>query len=283
MTDQKISLVLGGTGNQGGATARELLSRGWSVRALVRDPDKPEAQVLKELGAVLVRGDLEDVASLRAAAEGVYGVFSVQALAYEPETLAYEPETLAAEVRHGKAVADVAKEAGVTHFVYSSVGGAERGTGIDHFESKAEIERHIKALGLPATILRPVFFMNNLLHFADVEGERVMSLPVKPDKPMQFIASDDIGVFAADAFDRPAEFIGREIELAGDEITFPQVAEVYERITGVPSRLDPTPIEERMFEWFAEEGYQADIPALRELHPGLLTFEQFLAQRLGTS
>ncbi|MEU0917309.1 MULTISPECIES: NmrA/HSCARG family protein [Streptomyces] len=276
MTDQKIILVLGGTGNQGGATARELLSRGWSVRALVRDPDKPEAQALKELGAVLVRGDLEDVASLRAAAEGVYGIFSVQALAYEPETLA-------AEVRHGKAVADVAKEAGVTHFVYSSVGGAERGTGIDHFESKAEIERHIKALGLPATILRPVFFMNNLLHFADAQGERVMSLPVKPDKPMQFIASDDIGVFAADAFDRPAEFIGREIELAGDEITFPQVAEVYERITGTPSRLEPTPIEERMFEWFAEEGYQADIPALRELHPGLLTFEQFLAQRLGRS
>lgn len=276
MTDQKIILVLGGTGNQGGATARELLSRGWSVRALVRDPDKPEAQALKELGAVLVRGDLEDVASLRAAAEGVYGIFSVQALAYEPETLA-------AEVRHGKAVADVAKEAGVTHFVYSSVGGAERGTGIDHFESKAEIERHIKALGLPATILRPVFFMNNLLHFADAQGERVMSLPVKPDKPMQFIASDDIGAFAADAFDRPAEFIGREIELAGDEITFPQVAEVYERITGTPSRLEPTPIEERMFEWFAEEGYQADIPALRELHPGLLTFEQFLAQRLGRS
>ncbi|MFD8064364.1 NmrA/HSCARG family protein [Streptomyces sp. SID2119] len=276
LTDQKIILVLGGTGNQGGATARELLSRGWSVRALVRDPDKPEAQALKELGAVLVRGDLEDVASLRAAAEGVYGIFSVQALAYEPETLA-------AEVRHGKAIADVAKEAGVTHFVYSSVGGAERETGIDHFESKAEIERHIKALGLPATILRPVFFMNNLLHFADVEGERVMSLPVKPDKPMQFIASDDIGVFAADAFDRPAEFIGREIELAGDEITFPQVAEVYERITGTPSRLEATPIEERMFEWFAEEGYQADIPALRELHPGLLTFEQFLAQRLGKS
>ncbi|WP_411200876.1 NmrA/HSCARG family protein [Streptomyces cyaneofuscatus] len=276
LTDRKIILVLGGTGNQGGATARELLSRGWSVRALVRDPDKPEAQALKELGAVLVRGDLEDVASLRAAAEGVHGIFSVQALAYEPETLA-------AEVRHGKAVADVAKEAGVTHFVYSSVGGAERGTGIDHFESKAEIERHIKALGLPATILRPVFFMNNLLHFADVEGERVMSLPVEPDKPMQFIASDDIGVFAADAFDRPAEFIGREIELAGDEITFPQVAEVYERITGTPSRLEPTPIEERMFAWFAEEGYQADIPALRELHPGLLTFEQFLAQRLGRS
>lgn len=276
MTDNKIVLVLGGTGNQGGATARELLSRGWTVHALVRNPDKPEAKALEEQGAVLVKGDLEDVGSLREAVAGVYGMYSVQALAYEPETLA-------AEVRHGKAVADAAKEAGVAHFVYSSVGGAERNTGIDHFESKAEIEEHIKKLGLPATVLRPVFFMNNLLHFADAEGERVMSLPVKPDKPMQFIASDDIGVFAANAFDNPAEFIGKEIELAGDEITFPRVAEIYERITGTPTRLETTPIEERMFEWFAEDGYQADIPALRKLHPGLLTFEQFLAQRLAAS
>ncbi|MGI5427936.1 NmrA/HSCARG family protein [Streptomyces sp. CA-179760] len=276
MTDNKIVLVLGGTGNQGGATARELLSRGWTVHALVRNPDKPEAQTLKEQGAVLVKGDLEDVGSLREAVAGVYGVFSVQALAYEPETLA-------AEVRHGKTVADAAKAAGVAHFVYSSVGGAERNTGIDHFESKAEIEEHIKKLGLPTTVLRPVFFMNNLLHFADAEGERVMSLPVKPDKPMQFIASDDIGVFAANAFDNPAEFIGKEIELAGDEITFPRVAEIYERITGTPTRLEATPIEERMFEWFAEDGYQADIPALRKLHPGLLTFEQFLTQRLGAA
>jgi uncharacterized protein YbjT (DUF2867 family) len=120
---------------------------------------------------------------------GVHGVFSVQALAYEPATLA-------AEVRQGKAVADAAKATGVKHLVYSSVGGAERHTGIDHLESKAEIERHILALDLPATVLRPVFFINNLLHYADAEGERLMSLPVKPDKPMQLIASDDIGYAA---------------------------------------------------------------------------------------
>ncbi|MFD4986349.1 NmrA family NAD(P)-binding protein [Streptomyces sp. NPDC058374] len=72
---------------------------------------------------MLVRGDLDDVESLRAAAAGAHGIFSVQALAHEPETLA-------AEVRHGKAVADVAEEAGVAHLVYSSVGGAERKTGI---------------------------------------------------------------------------------------------------------------------------------------------------------
>jgi uncharacterized protein YbjT (DUF2867 family) len=204
---------------------------------------------------------------------GVHGVFSVQALAYEPATLA-------TEVRQGKAVADAAKAMGVEHLVYSSVGGAERHTGIDHFESKAEIERHILALDLPATILRPVFFMNNLLHYADAEGERLMSLPVKPDKPMQLIASDDIGFFTAAAFNDPQEYIGRQIELAGDEATFPQVAEIYERVTGIPTRFEALPIEERMFEWFAEEGYQADIPALRRLHPALMSFEDFLSRRL---
>ncbi|WP_432082081.1 NmrA/HSCARG family protein [Streptomyces sp. WAC 04229] len=276
MNDVRSVLVIGATGNQGGATARELLSRGWNVRAMVRNPDKPEARELARRGAILVRGDMEDEASLRHAMTGVHGVFSVQALAYEPATLA-------AEVRQGKAVADAAKATGIKHFVYSSVGGAERSTGIDHFESKAEIERHILTLGLPATVLRPVFFMNNLLHYADAAGERLMALPVKPDKPMQLIAGDDIGFFAAAAFDDPQRYLGRQIELAGDEITFTEVAAIYERVTGVPTRLEALPIEERMFEWFAEEGYQADIPALRRLHPALMPFEGFLSRQLRTA
>lgn len=276
MSNTQSALVIGATGNQGGATARELLSRGWNVRALVRNPDKPEARELAERGAILVHGDLDDEASLRRAMTGVHGVFSVQALAYEPTTLA-------AEVRQGKAVADAAKATGIEHFVYSSVGGAERETGIGHFETKAEIERHILALGLPATVLRPVFFMNNLLHYADAAGERLISLPAKPDKPIQLIASDDIGFFAAAAFDDPHHHIGRQIELAGDEITFSEVAAVYERVTGVPTRFEALPIEDRMFEWFAEEGYEADIPALRRVHPALMSFEDFLSRRLRTT
>ncbi|MGI5171362.1 NmrA/HSCARG family protein [Spirillospora sp. CA-253888] len=273
MTDNRTVLVTGATGNQGGATARALVERGWTVRALVRTPDSPAAQDLRALGVELVRGDLNDAASLREATAGAYGVFSVQ-------PLAYEPETLAAEVRQGKAVADAAAGADVRHLVYSSVGGAERRTGIDHFESKAEIEAHIRALGLPATILRPVFFMDNLLHYADAEGERVMELPVLPDRPVQMIATADIGRIAAAAFDEPAGFLDAELEIAGDELPFARVAEIYQEASGVPTRLIPLPIEERMFEWFAEEGYEADLAALRERFPGLLTFEEFLTERL---
>ncbi|MEU0588366.1 NmrA/HSCARG family protein [Streptomyces sp. NPDC006132] len=273
MSDSNIILVIGATGNQGGATARELVSRGRTVHALVRDPGKAEARQLEDLGVVLVKGDMDDEDSLRRAMEGVHGVFSVQ-------PLGWDPEALAAEVRQGRAVADAARAAGVAHLVYSSVGGAERNTGIDHFETKAEIERHILDLALPATILRPVFFMNNLLHYADAEGERLLALPAKPEKPLQLIAAEDIGFFAATAFDEPDTYLGRQIELAGDEFTFPQIAKVYERVTGVPTRFEPKPIEDRMFEWFAEDGYQADIPALRKVHPGLLTFEEFLTRRL---
>ncbi|WP_017596035.1 NmrA/HSCARG family protein [Nocardiopsis potens] len=276
MTGTKTILVTGATGNQGGAATRALLRRGWAVRALVRDPGALAARELQDLGAALATGDLDDAPSLHRAVEGAYGVFSVQ-------PLASEPEALAAEVRRGKAVADAALDAGVEHLVYSSVGGAERRTGIDHFESKAEIERHILGLGLPATILRPVFFMDNLLHYAGAQGERVMELPVLPDRPMQMIAAADIGRIAATAFDEPAEFAGARLEIAGDELPFTRVAEIYQRVTGVPTRLVPLPIEERMFEWFAEDGYRADLPALRERFPGLLTFERFLSRQASTA
>lgn len=275
MSRSEVVLVLGATGNQGGATARHLLTRGRHVRALVRDATKTEAKELERLGAVLVEGDLDAPDSLREAMAGVDGVFSVQ-------PLAWQEETLAAEVRRGCSVADIAAETGVGHLVYSSVGGAERETGIDHFESKAAIERHIAALGLPATVLRPVFFMNNLLHYATPPAgeDRVLELPVDPAKPMQMIAADDIGFFAATAFDDREEFLGRELEIAGDELTFPEVAATYERVTGVPTRFEPKPIEERMFEWFAESGYQADVAGLRGRHPGLTRFGDFLEKNL---
>ncbi|MDF5756883.1 NmrA/HSCARG family protein [Spongiactinospora sp. TRM90649] len=270
-----VALVIGATGQQGGATARHLLRRGWQVRALVRDPSSPAAARLT--GAELVVGDLDDPASLERAMRGADAVFSMQALAYEPETLK-------AEVRQGMRVADVALDAEVGHLVYSSVGGAERHTGIEHFESKAAIEAYIRALGLPATILRPVFFMDNLLHYADADadagGERLMELPVLPYRPMQLIATDDIGRIAAQVIDHRDDYLGVELEIAGDELTFAEVAGIYERVTGVPTRLVPLPLKERLFEWFAESGYHADLAKLRKDFPGLLTFQDWLGEQV---
>ena len=140
MSKQLTVLVIGATGQQGGAVARNLLRDGWEVRALVRNPNKEEAQALRKQGAQLVQGDLYDRSSLAAALKGAYGVFSVQN--FWLLDVGYE-----GEIKQGKLLADLAKEADIQHFVYSSVGAAHRGMGQKHFESKWIVERYLKELG----------------------------------------------------------------------------------------------------------------------------------------
>src|SRR6516165_10396462 len=124
-----------------------MLAKSWKLRALTRRPKAYEAQTLARQGVQVVQGDLEDPVSIARAAEGVYGIYSVQD---------FWSVGAKREVQQGRNLADAAKKAGVQHFVYSSVGGAERNTGIPHWESKWEIEKHIRSLGLPSTVLGPV-------------------------------------------------------------------------------------------------------------------------------
>src|ERR1035441_5506439 len=131
----KTILVTGATGQQGGAVARQLLKQpSFAVRALSRDLAKPAARALAQAGAEVIRGDLNDPASIRRALEGAYGVFSVQN---------FMETGFDGEINQGKHLADAAKSAGVQHFVYSSVVSADRRTGLPHFESKWQIEQHI--------------------------------------------------------------------------------------------------------------------------------------------
>src|SRR5919112_595176 len=221
---ERLILVCGATGSQGGAVARSLLDRGFRVRALTRDPQKPEAQALANQGAEVVQGDMEDRSAMaQVLVEGIYGVFSVQNFW---ET-GYDRE-----VQQGKTVADAAKAAGAEHYVYSSVGSAHRQTGIPHFDSKWEIEEHVRGLGLPYTILRPVFFMQNweMMRAPILDG--TLPQPLDPDKPFQQVAVRDVGAFAAIAFEHPDEWIGREVDLAGDEQAMPEVARTFGRVTG---------------------------------------------------
>ena len=287
MTDhQGPVLVIGATGQQGGATARHLLERGRTVHALVRDPDATAAEALRKAGAQLVVGDLDDSPSLRAAMRGVQGVFLVLTMMVGPKI---SPEGVVAEERRGKAVADLAQESGVQHLVYSSLSGADARSGIPYYDSKARIEAHLRTLGLPATILRPVSFMDNFATYnrpAAHDGELVVSLAVRPELPMQLISVRDIGAFAAIAFDRPDHFIGRTLTIAGDALTPPRIAETFGRVCGLPARFRQTPIEQirafdeqlaQMFAFFNEHPAEpADLPALRAEHPDLMRLETWL-------
>jgi uncharacterized protein YbjT (DUF2867 family) len=272
-------LVVGATGRQGGAVARHLLETQFRVRALVRDPKKPRARALAESGIELVQGDLDDHVSLERALDGTYGVFSVQNFFQA----GYE-----GEIRQGTAIADLAKKVGVEHFVYSSVGSAYRDTRISHFETKRKIEEHLRNLDLPYTILRPVFFMHNWEGMRERIFEGVFEGPLDPGKPLQQLAVDDLGAFAARALAGPQRWIGREVDIAGDELTMPETARVFGQVTGREVRYVQVAWDQfrqtagdeitRMYEWFDEEGYEADVPALREEYLGLTTFEQYLRQ-----
>lgn len=277
--DDKLIVVGGATGQQGGAVARHLLKSGWKVRALTRDPNKDAAKALAVQGAEIFQNDMDDRAGVERALQGAYGAFGVQN--YWLPNVGYE-----GEVKQGKLFADAAKAAGIQHLVYSSVGAAHRGMGQKHFDSKWEIEQYIQALNLPATILRPVFFMENYnWSRAAISNGMFFSMGLAPDKTIQVIAVDDIGAVTATVFANPAEYIGKTIELAGDELTESQIAATLTRVVGRPVNLLPAqmpdgqqPSEEQvaMYRFFTGEAYSADIAAVRKIYPGLQSLETWL-------
>jgi uncharacterized protein YbjT (DUF2867 family) len=287
MTDQAGPvLVIGATGQQGGAVARALLKRGRAVRAFVRDENNPGARRLREAGATLVSGDLDDPGSVRAAMDSVSGVFLALTMMTGPRVTL---EGVVTEERRGKAVASLAAEAGIGHLVYSSISGAGQRTGISFIESKTRIEEHIRTLGLPATIVRPASFMENFASFnrpALDGGELVISLALRPQTRLPLVAIGDIGALAATAFQHPERYAGEQLQLAGDCLTGPQIADAFARVCGRPARYEQRPIGQlrafdpevaKMFEWM-DSGHasERDLAALRAGHPDALTLEGWL-------
>jgi uncharacterized protein YbjT (DUF2867 family) len=281
VNSDKTVLVTGATGRQGGAVIRHMLPKGWRLRALTFKADGATVERLVSQGIEVVRGDMEDPSSLERAVQGVYGVYSVQD---------FWAVGAKREVQQGKNLADAAKKAGVEHFVYASVGGAERNSGIDHWESKWQVENYIRKLGLPATMIRPAAFMENYyidqVEIGILKGK--LMDPIRGDKPYQTIASDDIGAFVALAFERPKEFMGMELEIAGSELTNPEAAQVFSRVLGKPVKFRKLPMPMvrfvlgkefyQMFRWFNQAGFKADISELRRKYPEvrLRTLEEWL-------
>jgi uncharacterized protein YbjT (DUF2867 family) len=271
-------LVTGATGKQGGAVVNHLLQHNFQVRALVRNLAAPAAKALADRNVQVVQGDLDNAESLEQAVTGADGVFSVQA---------FSDDNFDLEVHQGKLIAKIAKAAGVKHFVYSSVGSTDKNTGVPHFDSKAKVEAYIKEIGIPATILRPVFLMENWEMFGrDSILNGTLMQPLSSETKLQQVSVNDVGAFAAIAFAKPSEWIGQEVDIAGDGATMTETAAIFSQIVGRPVNYVQLPWEQFqqfsgeeltiMYRWLENVGYSADISTRRKEYPNLMTLKQYL-------
>jgi uncharacterized protein YbjT (DUF2867 family) len=271
MTRDRTILITGVRGHQGGAVAQALHGTGFHLRGLTRMPDSERAAALARHGVDIVEGDLDDEATLRRALAGAWGVFGVQ----NPLEAGVEREEA-----QGKRLATLAREAGVEHYVYTSVGSAHKRTGVPHFDSKWRIEETVRGLHFPShVILRPVFFMENLLAPFSLQGS-TLAWALGPGTKLQMIAVDDIGWFGARAFTDAVAMNRREIDLAGDVRTMTEAAGILTEALDRPIAFAQTPIEQVrqyskdtavMLEWFERVGYSADIAGLEREFGRVLT------------
>ena len=278
--DGKVIVVFGATGKQGGAVIKALEESpvAWNVKAATRNPASASARELVKRGVMPVAADMGDTASLTQALDGAYGVYSVQGN--------FENDHEGREIRYGRNVVDSARSAGVSHFVFGSVGGADRDSGVPHFVSKRQIELHLLDSGIPFTILRPASFMDNFRSFP----MRTILLSMfktimSSDTELQLVATRDIGLFAAHAFEQPELYFAQQIELAGDSLTVPEIVQTLRRGNMGPTvafklpgfvigRLpEDFPI---MVQWFEDHGFDADIDHLRRRDTRLLTLSDWV-------
>jgi uncharacterized protein YbjT (DUF2867 family) len=281
VANKRKILVTGATGQQGGALARLLLQKKHEVYALIRntEPESPKAQNLRNLGAKLIKGDLDDPESLEQATNGVDSVFLMGTWV----EVGTEGET-----RRGKMMVDIAKVKKIEHLVYSSVVNADKNTGIPHFESKYKVEQHIKNSGIPYTIIGPTFFMDNLLSYSRAglqQGQ--LALPLSPSLILQQSALENIAEFFALVLERRNSFLGKRIDITSDEITGEQAAKVLSYELRRKISYVQVPLEQirqasedlaLMFQWFERIGTGVDVASLDKQYPEVnwLTFKDWV-------
>jgi uncharacterized protein YbjT (DUF2867 family) len=278
---QKLTVVVtGSTGKQGGAVAQNLLERGHKVRAVTRDPNSKQAKLLANAGATVVAASLEDTSAITKALEGATSLFAMTVPSGGTQ----------AERRQGIVAADAAKAAGV-HLVFTSVGRANRHTGVPHFDSKYEVEKHIAKIGVRATILAPVAFMENLYFVKEQLAKGIYASALQPTRALAQIGVADIGAVAVRVLEDAGRFTGKRLDLASDELTGNDVVAILSRVTGRPFSYYQVPLDVirqrmgddavRMYEWFDRVGFAVDRAALRREFPDVAfhDFESWAERR----
>jgi uncharacterized protein YbjT (DUF2867 family) len=275
--------VVGATGLQGRAVTHRLLEQGWRVRALTRNPASQPAVALAALGADVMRADSADRASLERCFDGVHGVYNVQ----NHHISGYD-----GEVEQGRNVGDAAVGANVRHLVYGSAGVGDRRTGVGSWDTKIAVTEHLRGLGLPLTVLRPMAFMELMTEKRFYPPASVWHLMPKlmgEDRPVGWLSVDDLAVIAEKAFADPDTFAGRDIALTSDVQSIRQCREIWRDVTGRAPRRFPMPIrlferfsgtdETTMWRWLRDNHVDLDTAPAHEVHPGARTVGQWVAER----
>jgi uncharacterized protein YbjT (DUF2867 family) len=280
MTNNKTIFVTGGTGNQGGAVARNLSQQGFIVKVLTRNTNSAKALNLNKLNIELVRGDLNNPGTFQEHLKGAYGVFSVQSF----------EDGVDKEINQGITLATIGKEAGVEHFLYSSVFGADMNTGVPHMDSKFKIENYIKQTRLPFTIIRPTGLFENFLipqvKKGILKGKFVQ--PINRDTIQQYIAAEDIGKAATKIFLDSNKYVGKTISLATEQLSAQEVADTFSEVLGKKIEFQklPTIVTRlflgnglyKMFRWMNEKSVflMQDVELTRREFSNMLTLKNWI-------
>jgi uncharacterized protein YbjT (DUF2867 family) len=279
----RLVVVFGATGRQGGAVARHLLAGGWRVRGVTRNPDSDAARALAETGAEVVRADMADPTTLWAALHDAYGVFSVQ----NPMT-----SGLDGEVAQGRNVGHAAAVADARHLVYASAGTGERGTAIGSWESKLTVQAHLERLSLPLTVLRPTAYMelmSDKAFYPPVAVWHLMPKLMGEDRPVQWLCLDDFGAVVARVFAEPDRFVGADLRLASDVRTIGECRRLWREVFGRAPRRFPMPVWlfERfvgadlttMWRWLRNHPTEVDTAETAAIVPSARTVGQWMLER----
>lgn len=254
MTNNKTIFVTGGTGNQGGAVARNLTQQGFIVKVLTRNPNSIISENLKKMNIEVIKGDLNNADTYREYLKNVYGIFSVQTF----------ENGVKKEINQGITLATLAKEFGVKHFLYSSVFGANLNTGVAHMESKFKIENHIKQIGLPFTIIRPTSLFENFLIPQVKKGILLGKLvqAIHRNTVLQYIAAEDIGKAAVKIFQESERYLDKTIQLATEQLSIQEVADKFSEVLNKKIEHKKLPVlitrlflgknVYKMFKWMSE-------------------------------
>jgi len=292
---KKIILVTGATGSQGGSVVDALLKDkdgGWEIRALSRNPDNEKAKALAKKGVSVIKGDYSDEKALREGLKGAYAFFAM--------TNFWDPASMGKEVELGKKMVDIAKEAGVHHFIWSSLADVAKISKnkyhVPHFTDKATVEQYAISKGLHSTFIAPAFYFQNFVGFfppkKDDKGVWVFTVGVKETSYLTAYDVEDTGGATLAALKHPNEWKNKFIPLAGSHMHPQEYVSVFSKVTGLPAKYNYVSPEDwakfpfpgakemaEMFGYFNEFTYFGgthDLSLGKKAFPQLKSFEEWL-------